>query len=66
MVAEALRDEAQRVAWRENGIEFGRCTDLYALPERAARCIADAATRTAAPRIVVNAGTNDDRHTVPA
>jgi hypothetical protein len=46
MVADALRDDARRALWRRNGIEFGGTNDLYSLPECAARCIVDVATRT--------------------
>jgi UDP-glucose:(heptosyl)LPS alpha-1,3-glucosyltransferase len=45
LVADALRDDAQRAVWRRNGIAFGRTNDLYSLPECAVRCIVDVATR---------------------
>ena len=45
MVADVLRDDARRASWRRSGIEFGNTNDLYSLPECAARCIVDVATR---------------------
>jgi UDP-glucose:(heptosyl)LPS alpha-1,3-glucosyltransferase len=65
IVADALRDDARRMDWRRNGIEYGRSADLYSLPERAAQLIADAAAH-ATPLHAIAAGGADERHTVPA
>ncbi len=66
MVEDALEDEAQRALWRRNGIEFGRTTDLYSLPECAAACIVSVATPAAQRRNRASVGADDDRHIVSA
>lgn len=66
LLVQALSDAEQRATWRRHGIEFGRATDLYSLPERAAQCIVEAAAGGAAHAASLGAGADHDRRTVSA